>query len=211
MSDVEHSENPELQSRRPAQESARPSGDSVACGDAGSVAQDPAGESGGELAGESLRAEIEELKKQLHHQTLRAAADLDNYRKRARKDLEESQRRVREDLLRELLPVFDNLERAVAAAKDASDLDSVVQGIQMVLRLFEDVGQRFQLERVPAVGQVFDPTVHEAIQQFETSEHPEGTVVSEFVPGYKLAGRLVRPAGVSVARKPAVPTGSSPS
>ena len=151
----------------------------------------------GELA-HALREERDRLKEQL----LRTAADYDNFRKRTKKDLEDTERRGREEAVRELLPVFDNLERAVQAASAAKDVASIVDGLKMVLKLFEDQVQRVGVTRIPAVGQRFDPAIHDAIQQTETDEHPPGTVIAEVVAGYKLGDRLVRPAMVVVARKP---------
>jgi molecular chaperone GrpE len=151
----------------------------------------------GEL--EPLRAERDKLRDQL----LRTAADFDNFRKRTKRDLDEAKQRGKDDLIRDLLPVFDNLERALQTAGGASALSSVVEGVRMVLKLFEDTAERLGLVRVPCVGERFDPAVHEAIQQKETAEHPAGTVVAEVVPGYRFGDRLVRPAMVVVARKPA--------
>lgn len=147
---------------------------------------------------------IREERDRLKDQLLRTAADYDNFRKRTRKDLEESERRGREEAVRELLPVFDNLERAMSAASTAKDVDSIVEGVRMVMRLFEDHIGRLGVTRVATVGQRFDPTVHEAIQQKETDEVPPGTVLTEVIPGYRLGDRLVRPAMVVVARKPAI-------
>ena len=145
-----------------------------------------------------LREERDRLKEQL----LRTAADFDNFRKRTKKDLDESERRGREETVRELLPVFDNLERAVAAAVGTTDVTSIVEGVKMVLKLFEDQTGRLGVTKVDAVGQRFDPTVHDAIQQKETDEYPPGTVIAEVVPGYRLGERLIRPAMVVVSRKP---------
>jgi len=139
-------------------------------------------------------------------QLLRAAADFDNFRKRAKRDTEDAERRGREDMLRELLPVIDNLERAVAAADTAKDVAAVSEGVRMVLRQFEDVGGKLGIERIPTVGARFDPSLHDAVQQQETDEHPPGTIVSEVVPGYRMGNRLVRAALVVVARPPSTPS-----
>lgn len=149
---------------------------------------------GAELA--ALRAERDKLKDHL----LRTAADFDNFRKRTKRDLEETKRRANEDVLREILPVVDNLERALGAADTAKDIEAVKEGVRMVLRGFDEVAQRLGLSRVPALGETFDPNVHDAIQQLETDEHEPGTVVAEVVPGYRLGDRLLRPAMVVVAR-----------
>lgn len=147
----------------------------------------------------ALEAERDRLKDQL----LRTAADFDNFRKRSRKDVEAAEKRAKEDILRELLPVADNLERAVGAATDASDIAAIRDGVQMVLKLFEDTAARLGLTRLTTVGERFDPMLHDAIQQKETDEVAPGTIVAEVVAGYRLGDRLVRPAMVVVARKPA--------
>ena len=143
-----------------------------------------------------LQAERDRAKDQL----LRTAADFDNFRKRARRELEDAKRRGREEVLSEILPVIDNLERAVSAAQSAKDVAAVADGVKMVLKYFEDVASRLSLERVQAIGERFDPNVHDAVQQQETDEHPPGTVVAEIVPGYVLGGKLLRPATVVVAK-----------
>jgi len=147
-------------------------------------------------------AAIREERDRLKDQLLRTAADYDNFRKRTKKDLDESERRGREETVRELLPVFDNLERAVQAAVGTSDVQAIIEGLKMVLKLFEDQTGRIGVTRIEAVGQRFDPAVHDAIQQKETDEHPPGTVIAEVVPGYRLGERMIRPAMVVVSRKP---------
>lgn len=140
---------------------------------------------------------------QLRDQLLRTAADFDNYRKRTRKEIEDARARGREDAVKDVLPVFDNLERAVSAAASAQTIESVVEGVKMVLKLFEDTSERMGLTRVKTVGERFDPTMHEAIQQQETDDQPPGTILTEIVPGYMIGQRLLRAAMVVVARKAA--------
>ena len=152
---------------------------------------------------EDPSAPIREERDRLKDQLLRTAADYDNFRKRTKKDLDDADRRGREETVRELLPVFDNLERAVQASTGTSDVSSIVEGLKMVMKLFEDHVGRLGITRFQTVGQRFDPAIHDAIQQKETDEHPPGTVIAEIVPGYRLGERLVRPAMVVVARKPA--------
>jgi molecular chaperone GrpE len=162
----------------------------------------------GAEASEAAEAELSELDKahaerdRMREQLLRIAADFDNFRKRSRKEIEEVRRRSIEDTLREVLPIVDNLERAADAMTDATEVAAVVDGVHMVLRGFEDIASRLGLKRVPAVGQQFDPTCHDAMQQEETDEHAPGTIVSEIVPGYYLGERLLRPAMVVVAKPP---------
>jgi molecular chaperone GrpE len=143
-----------------------------------------------------LRAERDRLKDGL----LRAMADLDNYRKRARREADEAVRKAREDVLRDLLPVFDNLDRAAQYIEGGADAKAIGKGVEMVLRLFEDTLVKLGGRRLHAVGQPFDPAQHEAIQQVESAEHPAGTVVREELVGYSLNDRLLRPAMVVVSR-----------
>ena len=149
----------------------------------------------------------------MRDQLLRIAADFDNFRKRSRKEIEEVRRRTIEDTLREVLPVIDNLERAAEAMDGATEVSAVSEGVHMVLRGFEEIANRLGLKRVPTVGNQFDPTCHDAMQQEETSEHAPGTIVAEIVPGYLLGERLLRPAMVVVAKPPTETNdqGSSPS
>lgn len=147
---------------------------------------------------EEARAEAGRLKDQL----LRTAADFDNFRKRSRREQVEAERKGREELLREMLPVFDNLERAVQHAEKATDVQSVADGIRMVMRQFADTLGKLQIERIPSVGQPFDPAVHEAIQQLETADHPPGSVAAEIQGGYRTQDRVIRPALVVVAKAP---------
>lgn len=131
---------------------------------------------------------------------LRSAADFDNFRKRTRKELEDARRTGKEDLLRAVLPVFDNLERAIQSAQRTSEVKAVSDGLAMVHRQFVEALGREGIARVPTVGQPFDPGVHEAIQQVETSEHAPGTVLAEVQAGYTQGERLVRAAMVVVAK-----------
>jgi molecular chaperone GrpE len=165
----------------------------------------PAEEPAGSVAASGPEAELAKIREErdrLKDQLLRTAADFDNFRKRTVKDLAEEKRRAKEDVIRELLPVIDNLERAVSASASASDVTAVIEGIRMVLKLFEDQASRLGLTKVKTVGERFDPAIHDAIQQVETDEHPAGTVITEVVAGFRLGDKLVRPAMVVVARKP---------
>ncbi|MCB9595545.1 MAG: nucleotide exchange factor GrpE [Sandaracinaceae bacterium] len=148
---------------------------------------------------------LEEERDKLKDQLLRTAADFDNFRKRSRKDIEQAERRGREAILREVLPVIDNLERAVAATADATDIKAVRDGVEMVLRLFEDTANRIDLKRLDSVGERFDPNLHDAFQQIETADQAPGTILQEYQSGYMLGDKLLRPAMVVVARKPPDP------
>ena len=167
--------------------------------------QEPMAETGEvetqEEAGDPL-AEAEAAVARLKDQLLRTAADFDNFRKRAKRDIEDAGRRARVDVLLKVLPIVDNLERAVHAAHDATDVDAVVQGVEMVLKSFDDIAEGLELERVKTVGERFDPNVHDAIQQMETAEHAPGTILAEVVSGWTLGPKLLRPAMVVVAKAP---------
>jgi molecular chaperone GrpE len=148
---------------------------------------------------EDLRQELAKMRDQL----LRTAADFDNFRKRSRRELEDAERRGREELLRDLLPVFDNLERAAGHAATVTDVRGLIDGLELVMRQFFDTLEKLGIERVPGTGTPFDPSVHEAIQQVESGEHPPGTVAAEVQAGYRMGERLIRPAMVVVAKAPA--------
>jgi len=144
-------------------------------------------------------AERDKLKDQL----LRTAADFENFRRRARKDVEDVERRAKENVLGEVLSIIDNLERAVAAADSAVDVQAVASGVKLVLKSFEDVAQRIGLERITVVGERFDPNLHDAVQQVESAEHEPGTVMTEVLAGYRLGPKLLRPALVVVSKQAA--------
>lgn len=133
---------------------------------------------------------------------LRAMADADNFRKRARRDAEDSVRKAKEEVLRELLPVFDNLERALKYEGVSADPKAMAKGLEMVHRLFEDTLQRLGGARVKAVGAPFDPQLHEAVQQMQSTEHPAGFIMAEALAGYLFQERLLRPAMVVVSQGP---------
>jgi molecular chaperone GrpE len=145
---------------------------------------------------EAAKAENAKLRDQL----LRTAADFDNFRKRSRRELADMEKRAREDLIKDLLPVFDNLERATAHAETATDVKALADGIGLVKKQFIDTLSKIGVERIKAQGAPFDPAFHEAVQQFETDEHPPGTVIHEVQAGYIQGDKLVRPAIVVVAK-----------
>lgn len=150
------------------------------------------------------RAEAQRNKEQW----MRTAADFDNFRKRSRREVDDARRSGREEMLKEFLPVFDNLERAIQSAQRAQEVKPVADGLNMILRQFLDTLGRVNIQKVPSTGQQFDPTVHEAIQQVESDEHAPGTIVAEVQPGYVQGDRLVRPAMVVVAKPKAKDEGN---
>ena len=153
-------------------------------------------------------AALEKEKKDLHERLLRTAADFDNFRKRSRKDMDDARAKAKEDVLREILPVADNLERALIASESggAAAAAGIADGVKLVLRQLASALDRFEVKPVQALGEPFDPAKHEAISQIETADKPAGTVVAEMQKGYTMGARLLRPAMVAVARPPASPT-----
>ena len=136
---------------------------------------------------------------------LRARADLENGRKRAQRDVEEANRYANDRLLKEMIPVLDNLERALAhAGSEGGEVQALVEGVTLTVNLFRKVLESFGVKPVVTVGALFDPNLHQAMGQVETSEHPPNTVVTEFQRGYFLNERLLRPALVMIAKGPAV-------
>jgi molecular chaperone GrpE len=151
--------------------------------------------------------ELMEKVKDEHERRLRAAADLDNFRKRAQKEKEEVQKFGAEKLLRDLLPVADNLDRALEHATGPGDFDSLLKGLKMTRKMFEDALGKHGVTGFSAQGQPFDPRLHEAMQQVETSDMPPNHVAVEVLRGYTLNDRLVRPALVMVSKAKAPESG----
>jgi molecular chaperone GrpE len=150
-------------------------------------------------------AALEGEKAELKDRMLRIAAEFENYKKRARKEQTDGEAKVREAVLRDMLEVIDNLERATAATGGATDLPSVQQGIALVLRLFAQKLERYDVKPLDDKGKPFDPRLHEAISQAPSTEYPPGTVLNELQKGYKIGERLLRPAAVVVAIAPPAP------
>ena len=146
--------------------------------------------------------EAHERAKDFQDRAIRSAADLENYRKRAQKEKEDVQKFGVEKLLKDLLPVVDNMDRALDAASKSPDFDSFQKGVAMTRKSFEDSLARHGVKGFSAKGQPFDPRLHEAIQQVESADVPAGHVVFEVTRGFYLNDRLVRPAMVVVARAP---------
>jgi molecular chaperone GrpE len=161
---------------------------------------------------EKLQAQIVEKDKEiaeLKDRYLRALADGENTRKRIRQQSDETVRLQRENLLRELLPIVDNLERAVDAARSGGNGKPIVEGVEMVLGSMLDFLRTNGVTQLSSVGQPFDPQRHEAVDQIESSQHPPNTVVNEFHRGYQIGDRLLRPARVAVAKATSAKDGES--
>lgn len=171
-----------------------------------------AGESTG-AASAATPSEIEQLRQQLQVKTeeasrhydlyLRERAEVENFKKRMLREKSEALRFANESLVRDLLPVVDNLERAVEHADDNGQ--SVIEGVRLVLKSLLDILQRYGVTRVDAVGEQFNPARHEAMAQVESPDHAPNQVVSQHHSGYLLHDRLLRPALVTVAGRKSPP------
>ena len=156
---------------------------------------------------EQLRNELAQALsdvKMHQEQYLRTLAEMENLRKRTQRDKEELAKFANENILREILPVIDNLERAVDHAEQAETNDGLFEGVQMTLTQFSQLLTKFGVEPVDAIGQPFDPAYHQAMGQLESDEHPVNTVVQQMQKGYQLNNRLLRPAFVMLAKAPAI-------
>jgi molecular chaperone GrpE len=137
---------------------------------------------------------------------LRQTADFDNFKKRAAREKTDAIKYANEGLLQKLIPILDNFEMALAAVSNentAGSAQSLQQGVAMIQSQLRNALLEAGLEEIDATNKVFDPNLHEAVSQKETNEVPDGNVVQQMRKGYKFRERLVRPASVVVAKKPA--------
>ena len=157
-----------------------------------------------------MGAQLEQLKDQLkakeaeakdnYERFLRQVAELENFKKRSNREKDEAIRFANEYLIKDLLPVIDNLERAVCHAQGGGNGKPLVEGVEMVLKGLLDILGKHGVVPISAMGQTFDPGKHEAMAQVESAEYPQNTVVEEHHKGYLFHDRLLRPALVSVAK-----------
>jgi len=149
---------------------------------------------------EALKAKADE-RDLYYDKLLRLQAEFDNAKKRFEKDKGDLLRYANDGFLLEFMPILDNLEAAEKHIKEAKDFKAVQEGVDIIQmqiqRFLKDIG----VERVKAEGEKFDPHVHEAIETEETGEGDDGIIVKELKPGYRLNGRLLRPASVKIAKK----------
>ena len=153
----------------------------------------------------TLRAKLQEKEaeaKANYDLFLRERAEMENFKRRMQRDQADSLRFANEPLLRALLPVADNLERAIEHAQGGGNGQPLVTGVTLVLRSFLEVLEKQGVTRMSAKGEPFDPNKHEAILQVESVTVAPNTVVDEHHPGYALHGRLLRPALVTVTKAP---------
>ena len=147
---------------------------------------------------DQLRLELDEAK----NRTLRAMADLENYRARVNRQTAEERKYANMDLMRELLPVWDNIGRALETVSTTHSLESLIEGVQMIHSQFLEVMEKHHCEKIEAMFQPFDPNVHASVAQIPNSEHAANTVIEEVQVGFRLFDRVVRPSQVVLASKP---------
>jgi molecular chaperone GrpE len=158
-----------------------------------------------ELIPSAPPGEPDDIKRQLEEkqdQLLRTLAEMENLRRRTQRDRDEYVRYANEALIRDLIPVLDNLDRALAAARASQEAVRVVEGVELIQRELLRVLELNGVSRFSALGQPFDPARHEATARVIKPDQSPGTVVFEEAPGYLLNGRLLRPARVAVAAAP---------
>lgn len=133
---------------------------------------------------------------------LRATAEFENVKKRLEKEKNDTYKFSNERLIKELLPVLDNLERAVDHGEGGQETKAVIEGVEMTLKGFRSALEKFGVTAVEALGREFDPNLHEAVMVQEDARHPGGTVLHQMQKGYLLHSRLIRPAMVVVSKRP---------
>ena len=155
-----------------------------------------------EFRGDQLENELESARREAaaHLDTAqRLQADFDNYRKRVARDAEDAAKRAGQRVISEMLPALDNLERALAHVEAGGEGEQLTDGVRMVLQQVLDVFAKEGVERIDPLGLLFDPNEHQAVGQAARDDVPEGTVVDMFQAGYRMHGRVLRPAAVVVS------------
>ena len=156
---------------------------------------------------ERLEAQLEGAKseaRETYDRLLRVTAEFENYKKRSQREMNDFRRFANESLIKEILPVVDNLERALAVEQTDTEsaVEGVTEGVRMTLEGLTETLKRFGVTSVESEGHPFDPNVHQAVSQEETEQYPDGTVSKELQKGYKLNDRLLRPSMVVVSKRP---------
>lgn len=153
---------------------------------------------------ESKLHEKEQEAKESYDRYLRLSAELENFKKRAEKEKGETYKFANENLIRDLLPVLDNLERAMEHGRESENFKALLEGIEMTQKGFWTVLEKYGITPIDAMGEEFDPNHHEAVMVQEDAHNPPGVVISQLQKGYRLHNRLVRPAMVIVSKKPEI-------
>jgi molecular chaperone GrpE len=164
--------------------------------DNGSTGGNSSTERNPEIAEVDFQAETAKLK----DLALRAHADLDNFRKRSLREKEDAIRYANNGLLEKLLPILDNFELGLDAAKTAPDAASILMGMSMVQKQLQEFIRTQGLDEVKTEGEIFDPTKHDAVAQEFNTDIPDGHVIRQVRKGYKIKDRLIRAASVIVSK-----------
>jgi molecular chaperone GrpE len=151
---------------------------------------------------ESRLQEKEKEAKDNYDRYLRLSAEMENFKKRAEKEKSETYKFANETLLKELIPVLDNLERAVEHGQETGNSKALLEGVEMTQKALWTIMEKYGVTRVEALGEEFDPNLHEAVMVQEDAERPPGVVIAQMQKGYRLHNRLIRPAMVVVSKKP---------
>ena len=151
----------------------------------------------------ALEKDLQKTKNELAEQKdsfVRLQAETDNFRKRLSREKDEFSQYANERLFKELIPIFDNLERALE--DPSNDTKSLKEGLEMILKQFSAFLEKEKVEPIKAIGEKFDPMVHEVLTSEESNDHEENTIISEFVKGYTINNRVLRPSQVVISKKP---------
>ena len=136
----------------------------------------------------------------LNDKYLRLAAEFDNYKRRVQRDQQDTIRFANEKLVKDLLPTLDNLERALQSGREQTQIEGLLEGIELTYKHFLETLQKMGIKQITSVREVFDPAQHQAVGQVESTTVPENVVVDEYQKGYFLHDRILRPAMVTVAK-----------
>jgi molecular chaperone GrpE len=161
---------------------------------------DSEGSGSSELA-QALAAKEEEVKN-LNDRYIRLAAEFENYKRLSQRDQRDQAKFANETLLKEVLPIVDNLQRAIDFSQSTAGCEPLIQGVQLTLKQFLEALSRFGVKQVASIGEPFDPSRHQAVAKIESKDQPHNTIVQEHQPGYLLHDRLLRAAMVTVADAP---------
>ena len=148
---------------------------------------------------EALKGQVDGLNKDLQEKKdrlLRLQADFDNFRRRSAKEREEISAVVTQNFCKDMLPLLDNFERAMAA--ETKDVEAFQKGVEMVFTQFQEILKKNGLEHIEAIGQKFDPNFHQAVMRVEDPDKEDDTVAQELQKGYMVKGRVIRPSMVQV-------------
>jgi molecular chaperone GrpE len=154
---------------------------------------------------DELEAKLKDAEKKAdenYDRYLRAAAELDNYRKRAAREKADAIKYGNENVLRDILPLLDGMDRALEHAGDSDDFEAFKTGLQMLREQLFGCIKKYGVEPIDSLKKDFDPNLHEAMMQINSDQYEDNKIVDEFEKGYVLNGRLLRPAKVSVCKRP---------